>query len=88
MSPSVDAMNTSACSMPGLLERVDLERRADGEAPAGVLPAAAGDLVEALVGERILIEHRNLVAGRQGALGDRGSDAASADDQNEHWRPC
>ena len=40
LSPSVEAMKTSASSMPGLEQRVDLERRADGEAPAGVLPRA------------------------------------------------
>ena len=84
LSPSVEAMNTSARSMPGLDESVDLERRADGELAAGVLPALALSGVEALVRERVLVEHRDLVAGGQRRLGDCRADAAGADDQDEH----
>ncbi len=40
LSPSVEAMNTSASLDARLDQRVDLDRGADGEAAAGVLPAS------------------------------------------------
>jgi len=69
---------------PGLLERVDLQRRADRELAAGVLPAQALARVQALVGERILIEHGDFVTFGQRRLGDGRADAPCSDDQQEH----
>src|SRR4051794_28253500 len=46
----------------GLQQGVDLERGADREAPAGLLPGAAELDVEAFVRERILVEHGDGVA--------------------------
>jgi hypothetical protein len=46
---------------PRLDQRVGLERRADGELAAGVLPALALPGVQALVGERVLVEDRDFV---------------------------
>ena len=72
---------------PGLHQRVDLERGPDRELTAGVLPAAVLAGVEALVGERVLVEHRDLVAGRDHRLRERGADAPGTHDQHEHERP-
>src|SRR3954469_19762305 len=46
----------------GLEQRVDLQRGPHGEQPAAVLPRAIGADVEALVGERVLVEDGYLVA--------------------------
>src|SRR4051794_15893231 len=54
---------------PGLGQRVHLQRRADREAAAGLLPALAELYVEALVGERILVEDGHGVARAQGGGG-------------------
>src|SRR3954454_10361835 len=54
---------------PGLRQRVHLERRADREAAAGLLPALAELDVEALVGERVLVEDGDGVARAQGGRG-------------------
>ena len=69
---------------PGLDQGVGLERGADRELASGVLPGLALAGVEALVRERIGVEHRHLVAGRERGLGDGRADAPGADDQNEH----
>ena len=73
--------------MPGLEQRVDLERRADGEAPAGVLPGGRLVGVEALVAERVLVEDGHLVPGGERHLGDGRADPPGADDQNEGTAP-
>ena len=65
---------------PSLDQRVRLERGADGELTAGVLPALVLTGVQALVRERVLVEDRHFVTRCEGGLGDRGSHAAGADD--------
>ena len=84
LSPLVEAMKTSASAMPASIERVDLERGADREAPAGGLPGLPELDVEPLVRERVLVEHGDGVTGAQRGGGDGGADAAGADDEDEH----
>ena len=86
LSPFVEAMKTSRLLDAGLHQRVHLERGADREAPAGLLPALPELDVEALVRERVLVEHGHGVAGAQRRRGDGGADAAGADDEDEHRR--
>src|SRR5215216_5928065 len=69
---------------PGLGQRVELERRTDREAPAGLLPRSAELDVEPLVRERVLVEDGDDVAGAQRRRGDGGADAPGADDEDEH----
>ena len=73
--------------MPASFERVDLERGADRELPAGVLPGLVQVVVEQGVRLLVLVQHAHLVALPERPLGDRGADAAAADDQYEHRRP-
>ena len=86
MSPLVEAMNTCACSMPAstsasISSAVPIVKRP----PASSQPCAELD-VEALVRERVLVEHGDGVAGPQGRGGDGGADAARTDDEDEHRR--
>ena len=69
---------------PRLDQRVELERGADREAAARLLPRRAELDVEPLVRERVLVEHRDGVAGAQRRGGDGGADAAGSDDEEEH----
>src|SRR4051812_2941016 len=71
---------------PGLAQCVDLQAVPDREAPAGVLPGGVHPRVEPLVGERILVQDRDLVARGKHRARHRGPDAARADDEYEgHW---
>ena len=70
----------------GLLQRVQLQRRADGELAPRVLPALALTRVQALVRERVFVQYRDLVPGGERRLGDRRADAPGANDQYEHGR--
>src|SRR5436190_4866077 len=63
---------------------VEFERGADREAAAGVLPARRLILVEALVRQRIAVEHRDLVPFLKRSLGDGRSHPSCADDEDEH----
>ena len=60
---------------PRLDQGVDLERGADRESAAGVLPGRRLILVEPLVRERIAVQHRHLVPRVERALGDGRPDA-------------
>ena len=73
---------------PGLDERVDLERGADREAAAGVLPARGLIFVQTLVRERIAVQHRYVVARLKGAFGHRRAHSARAHDQDQHAPHC
>ena len=88
LSPSVEQTTTSACWMPGGVERLDLQRGADREAPAGVLPGLVEVVVEQGVGLLGLVEDAHLVTLLDHPLGDRGADAAAADYQDEHGSTC
>ena len=72
MSPFVEAMKTCGLLDAGLDERVHLERGADREAAAGLLPRLAELDVQALVRERVLVEYRDGVARTERRGGDRG----------------
>ena len=69
---------------PRFDQRVELERRADREATAGLLPRLAELDVEPLVRQRILIEHGHRVPGTQRRGGHRGADPARSDNEDEH----
>jgi hypothetical protein len=69
---------------PRLHERVHLERGANGELAAGVLPRAVQVDVEALVRERILVQDRHLVSVVEGAFRNRRPDASRTHDEDEH----
>ena len=69
---------------PRLGQRVHLERGADREPAAGLLPRGAELDVQALVGERVLVQDGDGVAGPQGRGGDGRADAAGSDDEDEH----
>src|SRR4051794_7792102 len=71
----------------GLGQRVDLQRGPDGELAAAVLPRPEVGIVEALVGEQVLVEHGDLAALVERALGDRRSHTAGADDEDERHGP-
>ena len=86
LSPSVEAMKTSASSIPASRSASISSAVADREAPAGVLPGGVHPGVEALVRERVLVEDRDLVARGQHRARDRGPDAAGADDEHEGHR--
>src|SRR3954447_17808104 len=64
----------------------DLEAVADGEAPSGVLPRRVHAGVQALVGQRVLVEHGDLVSGGEHRAGDLGADPPSPDDEHERHR--
>ena len=88
LSPAVEAMNTSARSMPAWISA-----SVSSAVPTVNWPPASSQLcglagVEALVRERVLVEHRDFVAGGERRLGDGRADAAGADDQDEHAQPC
>jgi len=68
------------------LARELLERGADREAPAGLLPALAELDVEPLVRERVLVEHGHGVPRAQRGGGHGRSNPAGSDDEDEHWR--
>ena len=70
----------------GLAQRVDLQAVAEREAAARVLPRRVHPGVEALVGERVLVQDGDLMAGGEHRARDRGADAAGADDQDEGHR--
>src|SRR3954447_21950970 len=65
-------------------ERVDLHRVTDGEAAAGLLPRGVEADLEALVGQRVLVEDGDGMTGRQGRACHGRPDAAGADDEDEH----
>src|SRR3954469_5614759 len=69
-----------------LEQRVDLQRGADGEQAAAVLPRAIGPDIEAFVGERVLVEDGYLVTGRERGFRHGRPDASRTDDQHEHER--
>src|SRR4051812_16392074 len=69
---------------PGLRQRVHLERRADREAAARLFPALAQLDVEALVGERVLVEDGDGMPGAQRSGGHGGPHPAGTDDEHEH----
>src|SRR5204863_4667288 len=71
----------------GLEERVDLERGADGEAAADLLPGLGLVPVEEGYGLGVLVEHRDFVALGEHLLGDRGTDPAATHDEYEHSWP-
>src|SRR3954449_8581296 len=71
----------------GLGQRVDLQGGPDGELAAAVLPGPEVGVVEALVGERVLVEHGDLAALVECALGDRRAQTAGADDEDERHGP-
>src|SRR5207244_10270820 len=69
-------------------QRIDLQRSADGEPPAQVLPGLLETVVEYRVRLRALVEDADLVALFHHPLGNRRADAAAADDQDEHGYTC
>ena len=84
LSPSVEAMNTSARSIPAWISA-----SISSAVPTVNWPSASSQLaalagVQALVRERVLVEHRHFVPGGQRRLGDGRADAAGAHDQHEH----
>ena len=66
------------------LQRVHFESGADGEHAAGVVPGGGLVAVEPLLGERVLVQDRHLVALVEGPARDCGPHPARADDQHEH----
>ena len=84
LSPAVEAMKTSARSIPAWISASVSSAVPTVNWPSRVLPALALPGVQALVRERVLVEHRDFVACRERRLGDRRADAAGADDQDEH----
>ena len=69
---------------PGRVQRLDLERGADRELAAHVLPGALEADLEPRVRLRVLVEAGDLVALAQQRPGQRGADPARADDEDEH----
>ena len=84
LSPSVEAMKTSASSMPASVSASISIAVTDREAPARVLPDVGQAGVEALVRQRVLVEDGDRVPGGQRGLGDGGADATRPDDENHH----
>ena len=88
LSPAVEAMKTSARSIPAWI-RASIS----SAVPTVNWPLASSQLwrlpgVEALVGERVGVEHRHFMAGGERRLGDGRPDASCADDQYEHCSPA
>src|SRR3954454_7234141 len=65
-------------------ERVDLHRVTDGEAAAGLLPRGVEADLQALVGQRVLVEDGDGVTGGQGRACHGRPNPAGADDEDEH----
>jgi hypothetical protein len=65
-------------------QRIDLERGADREVAARVLPGSLEIELEACVRLGILIEARDLVSFTEHCAGNGRSDAAATTDQDEH----
>ena len=86
LSPSVEAMKTSALLDPGGHQRLGLEPGADRELAAEVLPALLQPDLEPGVRLGVLVEAGDFVALAEHRPRHRGADAAAADDQNEHGR--
>ena len=84
LSPFVEAMKTSASAMPASVSASISSAVPIVNRPAGLLPGLAELDVQALVGERVLVEDGDGVPGTQGGGGDGGADAAGADDEHEH----
>ena len=61
LSPSVEATKTSARSIPAAHQRLDLERGADGELAAHVLPGLVEPDLEPRVRLGVLVQARDLV---------------------------
>src|ERR1019366_6213203 len=80
LSPLVAAMKTSASSIPASISP-PTSRAAP---PAGGPPGGGRILVQALVRERVAVEHRHLVASVQRTLGDGRPYSPGANDQDEH----
>src|SRR4051794_41882804 len=78
-----DPPNSTLFPYTTLFRSVDLEAVAQREPSAGVLPRRVHARVEPLVGERVLVEHRDVVAGPEHRAGDGGADPAGAHDQDE-----
>src|SRR3954452_16245917 len=70
----------------GLAQGVDLEPVAEREAAARVLPGRVHPGVQALMRERILVEHGDVVALGEHRPGDCGPDPAGTHDQDQRHR--
>ena len=86
LSPSVEATKTSARSIPAAGQRLDLERGADRELAAHVLPGLVEPDLEPRVRLGVLVEAGDLVTVREHGAGQRGADPSRADDEDEHAR--
>ena len=84
LSPSVEAMKTSARSIPAAVSASTSSAGADRELAAEVLPALVQADLEPRVRLGVLVEAGDLVALAQHRARDRGADPPAADDQNEH----
>ena len=85
LSPAVDAMNTSARSIPAWISA-----SVSSAVPTVNWPSASSQVlrlarVQPLVGERVGVEHRHFVSRREGGLRQRRADTPGAHDQDEHF---